>query len=514
MPTPPSPLIDRRRWLALLPAGALLAACGGGDSDSDDSGGLPPASPSPLSLFNAAAAAQLAKGSLPSLAIGAGGNALAVYLSRDAGLSIRSRRFNAGTGVFEAETIVHALSPNVAVDVGDLQVKFNAQGTVAVAVWLAQNTLNSKIVFAEVYRNGAWQGAQPLSIVDQEDGTDAAFVDLAFDAQSGDAMVVWTDPLAATPATRFSRLRAGQTLWDAPRTVVSLKANAQLLWSHRALRLAALPDGDFMLVAVEKGPRPVTLNGDATYLAVYRYRANLDQWGPGNGSSFGQALYFLPDATTDGVVAEFDVAVNQAGQLLAVWAQDRAPSTQIPPQPRRRSIELARFNPASGAWSAAQSTVDVTSIGTNPADSPGWRSGFPCAAIDAAGKAVIVWAQQDLVNNGDALSLHTRRFDAAANTFTDGPDLIAATSGVGAAPALAINSEGDVLAVWSHAPSNQNTQVRFALRVANAATFSAPGLAGLDVAGRAQPALAFGPDGKAIALWSELDDTLRFNRTP
>lgn len=242
-------------------------------------------------------------------------------------------------------------------------------------------------------------------------------LDVAFDASSGDAMMVWTQesPGGGGRATMSSRLRVPQTGWERPQQVINLALD----WSHSRLRLAALPNGDFMLVAMENGPRPVGHGtGSGSYVAVYRYSKVGNLWRNGNQfPSVVEPLYFLPDAPAEGQVRELDVATNRNGQVRIAWSHEHPAD---PKSPQRRSIRLAHFDPLTGGWTVAQDSVDVPAADSAPDSSPGRLSIFPRIVVDDTGNALATWAQQDFVGSGE-MSLWYRHFAVSGGNFAGAP---------------------------------------------------------------------------------------------
>jgi hypothetical protein len=412
--------------------------------------------------------------------------------------SIRSRRFNAAEGQFEDDEVAVS-QPSAAVRAfTELRVQFDAAGTTAVAVW-AEKVLvfalgQTKSVHAAVYREGAWSPAQQLSVPLPGDPT-AQLPDVAFD-DAGNAMVVWTHP---TLQTVSRRLPAGGEQWQPSLLVSGLVDVGGNTWSHQRLRLAPLPGGDFALVAAETGPRPPPASGSGSYVAVYRYFAAEATWTYGNRQG-ATLLYYMPDAPQSGNVAEFDLSANDAGRLVLAWAHDYGVSTQVPPLPSRRAIHLARFDPASGAWTTVQEPADVISTGTTPSDGPGWRSAFPAAVVGPAGDALLVWAQETLVD-GSFFGVRSRALGAASATFDGAPEVVDASTGAMTGVLLARGTGTRCLAVWSLQAAT-GPAVRYAASAAQGATFAAPGAVTATSASEKQSieALAFAPDGTAIAL--------------
>lgn len=229
-------MIAYRPCVLVLVLSALLMACGGGGTGVVPQN--PPQQPPPgvtTPSFDPAQAVALtgqvdegAFSDSPQVVFGADGDAVTLYRSKSNGQSaINARRFVGSTRLFDSEQSLHQVAANLS----DLRLKVSQAGDAAVAVWTTEASL-VRNVFAAVYRGGVWQQAQNLS---QLSDSSAGGPDAAFDATTGEPVVVWTQGMdAGARTTEYSRLRTGRTVWEPPRQVTNLG----ITWSHSQLRLA------------------------------------------------------------------------------------------------------------------------------------------------------------------------------------------------------------------------------------------------------------------------------------
>lgn len=505
-----------RSCLLALVASWSMLACGG-----DDSAGSGPQAPPPPPVGNvtpsfdplkAAALTTFSDGTgaftkSPQLAFSADGNALAVFRAKFDGQSaIVATRFMAGTGQFE-DFFFLLFSVGAPQQLTNLRLRLNESSNAAVAVWTTEAPGVGN-VFAAVYRDGVWQEPQNVS---QLADSMAGGADAAFDAATGEPVVVWTQETApGVRTTEYSRLRTGKAVWDPPHQVINLGTT----WSHSQLRLVPLPQGDLMLVATENGPRPAGHGtGNGAYVALYRYSKGADTWVFGNQhGSAPNPLYFLPDAPEDGQVREFDLAVNAAGRIALAWAHEHPASAA--PEAARRAIRLARFDPLSGAWSVTAESVDTPSTDTSSSGAPGSRSFFPRLVMNAGGNAWMTWAQDEFVGSGKK-GQWTRRFEAATSGFSSAPRKLEGASGVKGQASVALDTQGNVMAVWAQSGTSTLRSSLHATYCVSPAAVCGPAVLAeandVDAVDDDEAVAAFAPHGTGLALWPQ-GANVHFNR--
>jgi hypothetical protein len=125
---------------------------------------------------------------------------------------------------------------------------------------------------------------------------------------------------------------------------------------------------------------------------------------------------------------EDDLVVDRDGNVTAIWD-----FINTQPQPHRYSVVVARYTPASGAWTGG----DILELGDGNA------SGSQLA-VDDAGNVFAVWSQPVGVNNRQ---LRFARFDRAVGGWSQATTIPAST-GAGNTRTATLPA-GDALAIWS-----------------------------------------------------------------
>ena len=166
------------------------------------------------------------------------------------------------------------------------------------------------------------------------------------------------------------------------------------------------------------------------------------------------------------------VAIDPAGDAIVVWSGSTGANYVV----------RATTRPAGGTFAAA---VDLSAAGQD--------AGQPQVALDDAGGAIAVWERS---NGTDSIVQAAVR--PAGGTFTAPVDLSLAGRGA-YDPQVALDRDGDAIAVWKRF-SGTNFIVQAAVRPAGG-TFAGP--TDLSAAGRSAqaPQVAIDQDGDAIAVW-------------
>lgn len=198
-----------------------------------------------------------------------------------------------------------------------------------------------------------------------------------------------------------------------------------------------------------------------------------------DGTSWEEAE--IIETGTGGTASAPDVAINAGGQAFAVWTQFDG---------TRDNVSVNRFD--GSAWETAE-VIDVDDGGSSRA---------PQIAIDAAGRAIVVWAQFD----GSWYRILARRFDGSN---WGAAELIEADNsgrlGDASAPQIVLDANGRALAVWEQFDGSRNNiwSNRF-----DGSAWGTPGRIQTDVASDASaPQIAINPDGQAFAVWTQSDGT-------
>ena len=203
------------------------------------------------------------------------------------------------------------------------------------------------------------------------------------------------------------------------------------------------------------------------YVAETRFRPAGGAW---------QAAQGISPATGDAVNPH--VAMDARGDAVAVWAH--------------ANIIEGSYRPAGGSWQAVAS--DLSAAGQNAA--------APQVAIDGQGNAVAIWRRSDGTNQ----IVQTSTRSAATGAWQATPDDLSATGQDAADPEVAVDPQGDAVAVWSRGNAIMQTLfIQASTRPAGGA-WQAPAST-LSVGGEPadDPQVAVAANGKAVVVWQRSD---------
>ncbi len=320
------------------------------------------------------------------VALDPNGNAVAVWQQFDGiRFNIWANRFTPAAGWGMAELI----ETDNAGFAGSPQVAVDPNGN-AVAVWSQSDGTRSDIWANRFTPSGGWGAAELI----EENTSNTAQPQVAVDP-NGNAVVVWAqeDGPVNIWANRFTP--AGG--WGAPELIEDNAASALF------------------------DPQ-VAVDADGNAVAVWTQGADIwaNRYTIESGWGTPEMIEDNPRIATDA-----HVAVDPNGNAVAVWTQVFAMFGDI-------DVWANRFTP-TGGWGAAEL------IETSPG-----LAFEPQVAVDPNGNAVAVWAQQ-LVTFGD---------DVWANRFTPtggwgAAELIETDAGQSRLPQVALDPNGNAIAVWS-----------------------------------------------------------------
>lgn len=262
----------------------------------------------------------------------------------------------------------------------------------AVVAWVqSDGTANS--LYARSYNaaTDTWGTAQLLESANGavQDGPDALSASMA----GGTAVVAWVQNDGTANSIYMARLTNGS--WTSPTLIES--SNETAAWPRVA----------------------VDANGNALLLwrqfSGGEYRIHSRYW---NGSTQSLSAIELLDGDGD---RHPRVAFDGAGNAFAVWGN---------------GTQVRRFDAATGQWSAQVSLQNGTGDGAG-AD----------LSVDAAGNALIAW----LENDGTALSVYARRYDAASGSWSAATLLETLTQGANNDHFLSVSLAGNEgVVAWVH----------------------------------------------------------------
>ncbi|GGX48740.1 Ig-like domain-containing protein [Saccharospirillum salsuginis] len=186
-----------------------------------------------------------------------------------------------------------------------------------------------------------------------------------------------------------------------------------------------------------------------------------------------------------GPATDPQIAFDGSGNALAVWEQDDG---------TRLNIRANRYIPSTG-WGNAQ-TIETENAGDAKS---------PQIAFDGSGNALVVWEQYD----GTRFNIRAIRYTTDSG-WGSAQTIEANNAGDARGPQIAIDGEGNALAVW-----RQNDGTRTNIRAnrfnpEHGWNDTAETIEAEDAGGTIDPQIAFDGEGNALAVWVQHDGT-RYN---
>ncbi|MGH2853379.1 MAG: hypothetical protein ACRDLF_04210 [Solirubrobacteraceae bacterium] len=332
----------------------------------------------------------------------------------------------------------------------------------------------------------------------------------------GDAVAVWSSIGGLWAATK----RSGSGVWQAPVDVSDTST-----WANEP-QIAIDGQGDAVAVWTEyKGPDWVL------HAAVKPASAGV--WGPavqlspeGSSASYPQVAM---DERGDAIVAwrapSFVQAVTGSGSVAGGgWQAPVIVSGAGEEIGEALQVALDARGDAVAVWDRwGHSGMTVVSA-TRPGSGGGWRppvqlsaSGgwavHPGLAVDGQGQAIAVWevsTPEEINVQAVFGSIDVGAWQAPAKLATTSRERAPECSGTGcdrapgpppAEPRVAMNAQGDVVAVWdSNGPAGRRI-IQAALRSPGASAWQVP--VDLSAAGASGPRVALDAQGDAVAVWTK-----------
>jgi hypothetical protein len=370
------------------------------------------------------------------------GDAIAVWThSHGSRRTVEGAFRPAGSGTWQASIALSAENaerPVVAMDPQDN----------AIAVW-ERSTGSGSIIESAVRptSTGVWQAPVPLS----REGQTASYPEIAIDPQ-GNAIAVWVRNYVSESIVEAAVRPAGSGVWQAP---IALSAGGQSVGEPD---VAVDAQGNALVVWRQLG---VT----ETIQAAVRPA----------GSGVWQAPVALSTPGENAILPK--VAVDLQGDAVVVWTSNNGGN---------RIVEATRKQGPSGIW---QTPVALSS--------PTEGASEPEVAIDSQGDAVAIWQSSAGANE---------IIDAASMSAGSGvwqspiPVSISATSLIGEFPQIAMDPQGDAVAVWDQS-NGSDYIVEAAVRSPASGAWQVP--TPLSPAGENSylPQVAVDPQGNAVAIW-------------
>lgn len=323
----------------------------------------------------------------PQIAVNHTGDAFAIWHQTEGAVdNIWANRYDSAAGGWSGAVLLEAIGETA----GEPQIAIDSAGN-ALAIWSQFNT-GTSLIFSRRYASGSWEAIEIVG-----NGSGNAFApQIAFD-DAGNAIAVWHQANGLRYDIWSNRYVAGVG-WD---TEILIEFNdAGSAWS----------------------PQIAIHGGNATVV-----------WHQTNGSQFDiwSTHYFLAsgwnstplkietDDTGDAYLPQ--VAMDSAGNALVVWYQRIGLAVDA----------RSNYYIAGTGWESATVIEDSVNAAI-----------IPQIAIDSNGNGMAVWVQEDGVDN-----IWVNRY-LAGTGWAAAEQIETDDSGHAATPQIAIDGDGNALAVW------------------------------------------------------------------
>lgn len=340
----------------------------------------------------------------------------------------------------------------------------------AIVVWLIshQGRINVATNRFAIF-DGQWGAARLLQ---RDIEADAASPRVAMTAD-GNAVAVWSQPPAiGGRAQIFSNTYVVDVDWTDniravaeavglepsvnPQLALDAQGNATVVWQRMAASLAG------------RDLWSSTLAADA------------DAWGP--------VMDLRPQIGVPGSSESPNLAVSADGTAMVIW--------QLVGNNGSTAIVSRRHAPGAAAWEPTAVVVEPGTLA--PAN--------PWLALAADGHALAVWDQ--IAADAQGRTIMASRFNpapaAGVKPWGAAANLERVRGGISTAPRLAMDADGNALAVWNQLDGNR-TSVLSARYQASASAWTPTGrrLQANETASGGGVRVALRPEGTAVAIWRE-----------
>lgn len=408
-----------------------------------------------------------------------------------------------GTVSFNGDTNVASFTPDRPLD---LLTTYTATLTTAITD-LSGNSLAGNYSWSFTSADGDWGSA---SLIETNSAGTAISPQISVD-NSGNGLVVWSQ-YDGTRYNIWANRYDATSGWgtpelietndagsaSAPQIAVNNSGNALAVWQQSdgtrtniwANRYDAITGwGTAVLIETDdvgdaSGPQPV-LDSSGNALVVWQQsdstRTNI--WANRYDATTGWGTAALIETDNAGYAVTPQIAMDATGNALAVWSQFDA---------TRSNIWANRYDATTG-WATAE--LIETDDGNGAGD--------PSIAFDAGGNALAVWVQSA---SGSP--------SVAANRYVNGSgwgtaEFIETASGWVYNPQVAMDDNGNGLAVWEQDATGSSSVDIWASRYAAGTGWGTPELIEANEAGSASvPQVAFDDNGNALAVWQQGDNML------
>jgi len=393
----------------------------------------------------------------PQIAFDSDGNAIAVWQQFD-GIrnNIYTNRYTASTASWGTEELIesgnsgHALSPQIAID--------NAGN--AIAVWSQYDGTNYNI-YANRYTasTNSW-GTEEL--IESNDVANALSPKIAVDS-NGNAIAVWQQSDGNNESIYANFYAASTDSWDTAALIES-DNNGQAVEAQIAFDSA----GNAIVVWSQSV-------GGLNNIYSNRYTLATG-WG-------GAELIATGDVDN---ADRPQIAIDSNGNAIVVWRELSALGAKV-------SIYASRYTASTDSW-GTEALLESSDDG---------HAFDPRIAMDDDGNGVAVWWQPDSAN---IRHIYTNRYTPGAGWGTE--ERIESSDDEHAQyPQIAIDGEGNVIAVWAQHDSATDRLLYANRYTANTGSWGTEALIGNGNGNVLQAQIAIDGAGNAMAVWQQSDGT-------
>ncbi|WP_238942169.1 Ig-like domain-containing protein [Marinobacter sediminum] len=330
------------------------------------------------------------------------------------------------------------------------QIALDAAGR-ALAVW-AQFEIARDKIWANRFDGSEWGTAK---VIESGSGGPASAPQIALNAH-GQGISVWQQSNGSRNIIWASRFDGSE--WEAAEEI-----QTDLTRDARAPQVAINSDGQAVAVWEQ-------FNGSGYDIVANRFDGG--EWGA-VAESIGPAI----DDDDAGNAFGPQVVLDADGQSHAVWAQ----------------FEASRYR----IWSNLFDGSDWGEANPLENNSAGSASA-PQIALDAGGHGLAIWVQSD--GTGD--HLWWSRFDGSG--WGEAKPVDTESAGDASAPQIAINPDGQALAVWEQVNGSDYDIV--ASRFESGEWGEVESIVPDDAGSVGSPQIAVDADGRALAVWAQFKD--------
>jgi hypothetical protein len=286
---------------------------------------------------------------------------------------------------------------------------------------------------------------------------------------SGNIMSVWIGADGVSYSGVWSnRLTAGSVSWGTPKLIETGAGEA------RGPKVAVDHNGNALAVWSQ-------WEGDLNNIWSNRYTAATSSWG--TSEKIG---------TFTGTVWSLDLVIDNIGNAIAVWDQTEGPYDPST-EDNHENIWSNRYTASTASWGTP------VLIETNNAGA----ALDPKVTADGNGNVFVVWYQYegpyDPHTTDNHLAIWSNRYTAATSSWGT-PEKIGSVSDFARYQQVISDSSGNALAVWVQ---GYDAQDLYSNRYnAASASWGSPELIEISTAAAGPPQLAVDKNGNALAVWS------------